>query len=61
MIRSDFLTFCQNGCGNNFHGDCVARWVKYQISQGKKIQCPVFNLLKDSYVALNGVNALKLI
>jgi len=41
MHKKHPLTFCKNGCGNNFHVECAIRWIRFQNKQSLKVSCPV--------------------
>lgn len=41
MKPNDALTFCTVSCGNNFHIECVLRWIQHKRSQSQTITCPV--------------------
>eukprot|EP01026_Neomeris_dumetosa_P079481 TRINITY_DN8693_c0_g1_i3.p1 TRINITY_DN8693_c0_g1~~TRINITY_DN8693_c0_g1_i3.p1 ORF type:complete len:289 (-),score=4.15 TRINITY_DN8693_c0_g1_i3:571-1437(-) len=35
------LVFCENGCGNNVHGQCMKVWRDHQKSNTRTLTCPI--------------------
>lgn len=35
------MTWCQYGCGNNIHNDCLQHYAQHALSIGKPVKCPV--------------------
>lgn len=41
MLANECLTYCKKCCGHNFHNSCLKRWAMHNISELKKVSCPV--------------------